>query len=305
MGRGLYRERPQLCFFTGLDAVKRNYPHLYKGDKLIKITGTKIEDLELVDFKHDFVPHGIDLKQIDKDHWLLFAVNHRSDQDYVEMFDWYTAGNSLKLNHYGSVSVTQLGISGQINDVTIISRTSFYVTNDKFYNAVIGRISQYLGLPVGKLVFYKDGKATDVSRGYVEANGVSTSPSGERLFFTDLMSNVFYEFKINPTDGSLTLLNSLFMPTSPDNINVISENEMLIGCHVRLHDLFIYFADMENLKTASHLIRVYRKDINSPWQYETILMDDGSIVKGSSVGVYSHGNLYMGTVIEKIAYCTK
>ena len=243
--------------------------------------------------------------QVDKENWLLFAINHRPDQDYVEMFDWNTAGNNLDLKHYNAVSVAQLGIIGNINDVTITSRSSFYVTNDKFYNAAIGRIGHYLGLPICKFVYYKDGKAIDVSSGYVEPNGVAIPPSGKRLFFTDPMSTAFYEFEINQIDGTLKLLKTLILPTSPDNINIVSENEVLIGCHVRSHDLFIYFTDPEHLKTPSHLIRVFRKDINSEWEYETVFMDDGSLISGSSAGVYSNGMLYVGTVIEKIAYCVQ
>jgi len=279
-------------------------PHLYKGDKLIKIIGTKIEDLILENFHEDFAPHGIDLFEVNQNLWLVFAVNHRSDQDYVEMFEWKNPNEgNLKLDYYNSVSVTQLGIQGQINDVTIMSRDSFYVTNDKFYNPVIGRTGHYLGIPFCKIVYWNKGKSYDVSSGYVEPNGVARSPSGERLFFTDPMADAFYEFKINTKDGSLTLVNSLILPTSPDNINVISENEMLIGCHVRLHDLFVYFTNPEHLTTASHIIRVFREDLNSEWKFETVFMDDGSLIKGSSAAVYNGKTLYIGTVIEKIAYC--
>ena len=288
----------------GLNAVKFKTPHLYKGDKLIKITGTKVENLELLNFKEEFVPHGIDLMQVKKNEWLVFVVNHRSDQDYVEMFDW-TLSNGLKLKHYKSVSVSDLGIQGNVNDVTIISRHSFYVSNDKFYNAAVGRTGHYLGIPFCKIVFWNNGNATDVSTGYVEPNGIARSPSGDRLFFTDPMSDAFYEFEINKKDGSLKLVDTLILPTSPDNINVISENEVLIGCHVRLHDLFIYFADTEKLRSPSHVIRVKRNDRNSAWGFETVFMDDGSLISGSSAGAFTaDGNtLYVGTVVEKIAFC--
>ncbi|XP_075244631.1 serum paraoxonase/arylesterase 2-like isoform X2 [Convolutriloba macropyga] len=288
----------------GLNLLQRT-ANFYKGDKLIKITGTKIEELQFENFKYDFVPHGIDLMEVDKENWLLFAINHRPDQDYVEMFDWNTAGNNLKIKHYKSASVAQLGITGTINDVTITSRTSFYVTNDKFYNSRVDQIAKYLGLPFTKLVHYNNGNATDVSRGYVEANGVAILKSARKIFLADPFSNTFYEFEVDQIDGSLKLVSSLIVPTSPDNINIVSENEVLIGCHVKLHDFLVYTKDIDHLNAPSHVIRVFRKDIKSEWEYETVFMDDGSIVSGSSVAVYSNDVLYIGTVADKIAYCVK
>ena len=220
------------------------------------------------------------------------------------MFDWFLKKGNL-LIHYDAVSVDQLGIVGSINDIAITSRDSFYVTNDKFWVSWFGRIGHFTGLPLNKLVYYNKGKAMDVSRGYIEPNGIALSPSGERLFFTDTMSNTFYEFKVSPTTGELDLLTSKGLNTGSDNIEVISENEILIGCHYRLHELFPYFFDIENSKSASHVIRLWRSDVTSEWNQQDLFMDDGSLISGSSVAVYGAQYLYICTVVEKIAICKK
>ena len=154
---------------------------MYRGDKLIFIDGLKISDIRLQNFNADFVPHGVGLKQLDKSNYLVFVINHRKDDDYVEMFTWdRSTGDGLAMTHYNSVSAKQMGIWGNVNDVAIVSKNSFYVTNDKFVGSKIGRISHYLGLPVCKFVFWNNGKAVDISRGYIEPNGVAISPKGKR-----------------------------------------------------------------------------------------------------------------------------
>lgn len=288
----------------GLDTLKNEFPHLYHGDKLILIDGLKISNIRLENFDADFVPHGVGIKQVDNSNYLVFVINHRKDDDYVEMFTWdRSSEDGLSMTHYNAVSAKQMGIWGNMNDVAIVSKTSFYVTNDKFVGSKIGRISHYLGLPVCKFVFWKDGKAVDISRGYIEPNGVAISPKGDRVFMNDVMSNTFYEFEGDVENGNINLVRQVPLRTGADNIEVISDNELLIGGHPILHQLFIYFRDPEKYKAPSQIIRLKRKTRDHEWEISDLFTDDGSLLNGASVGVYGKGRLYIGSVIDKIAYC--
>lgn len=289
----------------GLNTLKNKFPHLYRGDKLLLIDGLKISQIRLKNFAFEFVPHGLGIKQLDDSNYLVFVINHRKDADYVEMFTWdRSSGDGLVMTHYNQVSAEQLGIWGNLNDVAVVSKDSFYVTNDKFVGSVIGRISHYTGLPVCKFVFWSNGKAVDISKGYIEPNGVGISPKGDRVFMTDPMSNTFYEFGGDVEKGKVTLVNQVPVNTGCDNIEVISDNEVLLGSHPVLYDLFIYFKDPEKLKSPSQIKRLTRKSRKDEWEVSDLFMDDGSLLSGSSVGVFGKDKrLYIGSVIDKIIYC--
>ena len=126
---------------------------------------------------------------------------------------------------------------------------------------------------------------------------------GDRLFMTDPMSNTLYEFEGETESGKVKLLREVPVNTGCDNIEVISENEVLLGSHPQLYQLFVYFKDPEKLKSPSQIRRLKRTSEKEEWQLSDVFMDDGSLLSGSSVGVYAKDRLYIGSVIDKIVYC--
>ena len=120
----------------------------------------------------------------------------------------------------------------------------------------------------------------------------------------DVMSNTFYEFGGDVENGNIKLLKQVPMQSGVDNIEVLSDNELLIGGHPMLYQLFIYFRDPEKLKSPSQIMRLKRKTRDDEWEISDLFADDGSLLNGASVGVYGKDNrLYIGSVIDKIAYC--
>lgn len=128
----------------------------------------------------DFVPHGIGHWVLENGSVILYVINHRRTQDFVESF--YYDPERLSLRHRKSFSHPLLR---ELNDLVLVALDEFYTSNDNYFDVEIFKtVEIYLRLPWATVTFYSDvtQEAKIVAWGLKFANGIAMS-NNERYEF--------------------------------------------------------------------------------------------------------------------------
>ncbi|XP_033101818.1 serum paraoxonase/arylesterase 1-like isoform X1 [Anneissia japonica] len=243
-------------------------------------------------------PHGIDIwqdKQTGKVR--LFAVNHYSTEDTIEVFDFDQERAALV--HHRTI---QHKFIISVNDLVATGPDSFYYTNDGYYRGVKRTLEGLLLMKWASIGYY-DGKEAKIIRenGHL-FNGINMSPDGKIVYVNEVFAGTMDILK-RESDNSLSLLETVTFNSLCDNIFVDEVGDIWQGCHPIGYKFSLHSQNL-SVPAPSQVLHVKFAD-ESRRQYEIseVLSNDGSLISGSSVAAYYKGSMLVGTVVDKMAYC--
>lgn len=240
--------------------------------------------------KKDFHPHGISLYTNKNNKIFLFVINHRTDKDVVEIFEYFNKKLILKSTIFDPMLKN-------LNDILAIDENSFYATVDhRSTNKFCQLISSYLLLKTGSVILYKNNEVSQVAKNISFANGINESLDKKTIF---VASTLYGEIKIynrDITSDKLAFSYNIPLGTSPDNIDIDQSGDLIIGSHPKI----LQFSRYAKKKTKYSPSQILQVSINSKGNYKirTLFIDNGSLVSASSVGVKYKNLLFIGTVYD-------
>ena len=242
--------------------------------------------------QEDFHPHGISFYQSPDGKKMLFVVNHRQEENFIEIFQY----RNDSLLHLESIT-DPLIISP--NDVVGVGERSFYFTND--HNEKAGRlrsIKDLLMIGTGN-VGYFDGKQVTITsaQDIKYANGVNISRDGKDLYLAASSDKKIIVYHRDLLSGALTLASEIETGTGVDNIDVDADGNLWVGCHPQLLK-FLAHSKKEGTLSPSEIIKLTPIE-DGKFKQETIYMNDGSEISASSVAAVYGNILLVGGVFER------
>ncbi|XP_072018660.1 serum paraoxonase/arylesterase 2-like isoform X2 [Amphiura filiformis] len=274
-----------------------DFNHPEQGAIKLKLTG---KDFEYATFS----PHGIDAHEDKKTGVVsVFAVNHRHDQDIIEVFQF--DHKSLTLQHKKSVIDPLLR---SLNDVAAVSSDAFYATNDGYATSVFARqLETFMMSLKGNIVYYDGTDMRIVADKGFGDNGVTVSPDNKFLYVSQSLGMIINVYERN-VDASLKLVQVIDIGTYGDNIFVEpGTGNLWIGCHPIFHKLVGHFENI-TVNSPSQVLHVKWEDptrATHEYTLSEVFADTGEFLTGSTVATYhqSTKGLLIGTTTTKLAYC--
>ncbi|XP_062503519.1 serum paraoxonase/arylesterase 1-like isoform X2 [Corticium candelabrum] len=258
--------------------------------------------------RSSFNPHGISSWQ-NEYRTLLYVVNHLSDGEAIEIFEYLPKDGALK-----HIQQVQHHLINSPNDVEAIGSDMFYVTNDHYFNSPLMRkMETYLQFAISTVAFHDESKNETrlVAWSLPYPNGIHLSLDQRYLYV--VASNgpdmVIYE---RNSDHTLDHIQTIRLPDTCDNMFVEPITGYIwLGCHPRLIDTAEYSERNCSHKAGSQVLRLRlgtktTGDDGRPvldYDIDQVFINDGSLLKGSSVAVYYHGKMLVGSPLDKLLYC--
>ena len=249
-----------------------------------------------------FHPHGISLYTDAAGHQTLAVINHpQQGQSEIILFDVSRApGIETTLSVRRTVKDPLLH---HVNDITLVSHEAFYATNDHGSETKLGeQLENWLLLPRANVVYYDGSAARVAAGGLVFANGINRNADATEIYVTETTGRTLSTFRRDPLTGALAHIHSLAIPLGLDNIDVDAEGNLWIGGHP---NLLAFLAHAQDAKKLSPSAVVKVKPEGDATTYETIYVNAGEELSGSSVGAAAGGRLIVGAVFDpKFLNCT-
>jgi hypothetical protein len=227
-------------------------PSTPQGDLLLlnlSLPNPVFQRLEVIGYPYpDFHPHGISLTEDGK---TLFVVNHRRDGDTVEIFNVQDDPEraSQKILRF-SFSVGHSELFRNLNDIHAINSTHFYVTNWLYYSegSLMNSFETLTRRAWGYIIFCflqgKEFSCRKVAENLPYPNGISLHPDlNHILYVASPISMSIMTFSLS-SDFSLSLLESFYVNSGVDNIEIFKSNDgnvsLLVGAHPRLGTFLLH-----------------------------------------------------------------
>ncbi len=264
---------------------------------LLNINETAPKPVELTEkLAFDFHPHGISLYRSLDGSKRLFVINHRKNADYVEVFQF----TDSTLVHLESIK-SSLFVSP--NDIVAVSENTFYLTNDHNEELSSWRSKKdLLQIPMGNVCYYDGQRAKIVADGFLYANGINVSIDGKKLFAAATSGRKIRVFDRDLTTGKLTESDEITI-NGADNIELDEYGNLWVGCHPKLLSYLAHSKDRTK-PSPSEIIKINYQS-KEYYTLESIYLNDGKPVSGSSVGAVFGDKLLIGTVFgNKVLLCT-
>lgn len=249
-------------------------------------------------FALPFHPHGISLFTDGFGKQTLAVVNHaEADSSEVMLFDVNQDDASPDA---GVTLMPRRAVTGpllrNLNDVTLVSHEAFYATNDHGSETALGeQLETWLLLPRSTVTYYDGNIARIVATGFNYANGINRNADASEIYVTETTGRKLQTFRRDATTGALAHIHELFIPMGLDNIDVDSDGNLWIGAHPRLLDFLGHAQDPKKL-SPSAVVKV--TPAGDTTGFETIYVNAGKELSGSSVAVHDKGRLVIGAVFD-------
>ncbi|HEY1053553.1 MAG TPA: SMP-30/gluconolactonase/LRE family protein [Emticicia sp.] len=244
----------------------------------------------------DFHPHGISLYQSVGGEKLLFVVNHqRNLTASIEIFHF----TDSTLVHKETVK-NDLFISP--NDIVGVGERQFYLTNDHDEKKSSWRAKKdLLQIPMGNVCYFDGNKAGIVADGILYANGINVSQDGKKLFVAATTGKKIKIFDRDGATGKLTENNEIAI-NGADNIELDESGDLWVGCHPKLLAFLAHSKDHSKL-SPSEVVEISLEG-EKPI-VESIYLNDGNPLSGSSVGAVWRNKMLIGSVFgDKVLLCS-
>ncbi len=240
-------------------------------------------------YSEEFHAHGISLLRRDSTLY-LFAVNHNSFGDHIETF----LVRHDTLVHLRTYNDKDLCCP---NDVAAVAPEKFYVTNDHGNPwGLMRTIEEYGRLPLSSIKYYNGSGFSTVCDGLQYGNGINVNADGTRVFVATTIGRHLLTYDRNRETGELKHLASLSLDTGLDNIDVDADGNLWIAAHPKLLAFVGHAKDASRL-SPSQVIRL-RPTTGNEYEVADILVDDGTLLSGSSVAVRYKDWLFVGCVFQ-------
>jgi arylesterase/paraoxonase len=262
----------------------------------IALNPTRVERLTQ-DLPFEFHPHGISVFRSQKGGRLL-AVNHREQEDSVEVFVIFPDG----LKHGRSIMSPALVTA---NDIAAVSLESFYVTNDHSSRRPWRQsIEAYTRQGQGNIVFFDGQDFQTVDSGLNFANGLWWSEKTGQLVLSEMLAKRLRVYR-REAQGGIELQRTIDLESAPDNVVMDAEGVLWVGAHPQL--LKLKKLSRDHRRTApSQILRV--KDFASDHpKVDSVFVDDGQQISAVSVALPMpvQRRLLMGSIYgSKILRCS-
>ncbi len=240
-------------------------------------------------FDKPFAPHGISIYTKDSI-TTIAAVNHTTNGEYIELFKL----TKSKLTHHKTLH-NDLIISP--NDIVLLDEETFYFTNDHIYkNGFMRFIEEFLGLPFSNVIFYDGKKFKEAAKGISYANGINFEKNRNLIFVASPRKFKIKVYEKQP-DSSLTFIEDVYCGSGVDNIEFDTNNNLWVGAHPNLLQ-FMSYANSFHSITPSEIIKIqYFK--KGDYKVETIYLEKGEEMSGSTVAAPFENLILMGNVMDK------
>ncbi len=243
------------------------------------------------DLEGVFHPHGIALYDAGE-RKLLYVVNHLTATEHeIDVFE--------------VVSPTQLALQKRIrydalispNDIYVVAEDRFYVTNDHAYprHTVMEKLEDYLGLALASISYYDGSRGQIVLDGLQYPNGLVVSPDGRWLIVAETTGRGLSRFERGELPNAWQFKDFLPLDAGVDNLEWLDENTLLTAAHPHVLSFVAHMHDPGTL-SPSEVIRI--KLSEKAMQAETVMLDDGEQISGSSVAAMYQQQLLVGSVFE-------
>ncbi|RFS14058.1 strictosidine synthase family protein [Emticicia sp. C21] len=245
---------------------------------------------------NDFHPHGISLYQTPDGAKLLFVVNHhRNLNTSIEIFQF----TDSTLIHKETIT-HELFISP--NDIVGVGERQFYLTNDHDEKKSSWRSKKdLLQIPMGNVCYFDGSKASIKADGFLYANGINISQDGKKLFVAATTGKKIKVFERDIASGSLKE-NSEIAVNGADNIELDESGDLWVGCHPKLLAFLAHSKDHSKL-SPSEVVKISFE--NEKPMVESIYLNDGNPLSGSSVGAVWRNKMLIGSVFgDKVLLCS-
>jgi arylesterase/paraoxonase len=237
----------------------------------------------------DFYPHGLDLFIDDKEQRFLFVVNHRKDNDTIEVFK-YLGGN---LSH---IDTLKHDTFKNINDIVVTSSTSFYFTVDhRFSSGLAQSMENYLRIPGGSVNYFNKGDVVQVDGDILFANGISLSTDSKKLYVASMLGKSILVYEQLEGNSTMVFRESIPLDFGPDNIHVGEDGYMWIAGHPDLIALDRY--RQNNVNKSPSYVYGWQTE-NRDAMPEAVFSDVGDRLSASSVAVPLGDKLLIGSVYD-------
>lgn len=276
--------------FSADDRAAKRYRRPRKaGLYLFDLKNTQYKELT-TDLSFAFFPHGISMLKLDSSKFRIWAINHAYRKHSIEVFDLYAPDSLVHRKTLEDLVMISP------NDVVAIDEEQFYFTNDHGFTSKIGLLAEnYLGLRASNVVFYDGDTYREVADGIAYANGINFDADREIMYVAsprDFLVKV-YDRKDN---GELVFVENIACGTGVDNIEIDPEGKLWIGCHPDLLHFTRYAAGKIKTSPSELLTIDYRE--KGDYSVNSIFLDDGMIVSGSTVAVPIRYRIFVGSVMD-------
>jgi hypothetical protein len=253
---------------------------------------TQLKEIE-IDVDFPFHPHGISLFKTPAGEKLLYVINHISTTEHeVDVFLW------LGENKAGLIQRIRFPELISPNDLHVVGRHQFYVTNDHGSprHTIGEKLEDFLVLPLANVLFYDQGEVTIAVDSLYYANGVITSNDQSRLFVAESSGRQISAFSRSSEAEPWHLDRVYPLETMPDNLEQDEQGRLLTGGHPKAFDFMAHSFNGDYL-SPSEVVRV---DVNaSELTVDRLYLNLGDELSGSSVAASHKGELLIGSVFEE------
>jgi len=239
-----------------------------------------------------FFPHGIDLLHLPDGSRELYVVNHPDRDEHEIVIFTVAEDHTLTLKE-----IVRYPALISPNDIVAIDSGRFFVSNDHGYpqSSFMARIEEYGGMSWSSVSYYDGESGSIVVEGLKSANGVELSEDGQTLYVGEALGRSVKSFTRGATNSDWSFAEKIEAGTAVDNLVWGEDGRLLAGAHPKIFAFLDHAANAEAL-SPSHVIAINVQ--SQPGSVETIYMDDGSALSGSSVAAMLDGEMLVGSVFE-------
>jgi len=251
-----------------------------------------------MDIEGAFHPHGISLLFSEPDSpeggraIELYVVNHKNASHHeISVFN-ITEEGSLTLRR--RITYPEL-ISP--NDIVVYAQDQFFVSNDHGYPrlGIMEAIENYVGMPWSSVSYFDGNEGHLVIEGLRYANGLAISEDAKTLYVAETTRRQISRYDRGASMSEWTLKDSLNVKSNVDNLEWTDDGDILIGSHPKIFDFLAHTKDTSK-PSPSEVIRVNIK--GETMSYESIYLNSGEAISGSSVAAGYKDQMLIGPVID-------
>ncbi|XP_072046787.1 serum paraoxonase/arylesterase 2-like [Amphiura filiformis] len=225
----------------------------------------------------------------------VFVINRKKGEPTVEVFDFKQ--EQKLLTHKKTIKSNNIYTP---NNIAATGPDTFYLTNDGYSDWVPIRIVEFLLLiPSGRVVYYDGTEARAVTGGLHTPNGVALSHTRKHLYVASIIDQGVDVYEIQQ-DASLALVKSIHLATAVDNLTVDPDTgDIWAACQF---NLLVGASQEGRAKGSAQVLRIaLDKELNT--NIREVLMDDGDLLRGSSVASLYKRRLLVGSVMDNLLFC--
>ena len=260
------------------------------GDILrVDLTRTPPEATSALADGPELHPHGISLFIDETGQRHLFVINHPEDrktgEEKIERYLEESPGVFRHQETFKSPLITRA------NDLVAVGERQFYVAQD---------VDRRGGEKLTKLVYFDGKDYSVVAEDIHSGGGINASADYKTLYIAETGSKEIRVVSRDPSDGSVTTIQTIPLGTSPDNIDVAEDGSLWVGAHSNVAALAMHF--IMGSKAPSQVLRIDLSGAEP--QIEEMYLNAGQQISAGSGGTTYENKLLIGSITaRKLLIC--